>query len=410
MASYKPPSENLPIFDSSLFDNANVAVPDVSDQYLTFPIAQGAETLQDTTVAGDLTVLGKTIIDNLELNNIIAQTITLGTSETGGLISGAFGIQQSDTSGFPNTMNGTIFSDIQCNVATVATLNYTELNPPIAGAQNLAEVLTIGNSGQGQGMTNMGTIQITNGELQISDGGLPDSRNIIQMSNPDDTLLIVHGDINAETNYITFLNDPSNYTTISCTELLRNDTSSDPANATGFIMDTLNHPPMYKQIFYNISSSNPLSLTSGVPTFIFKSDIYPSSANRVFNYGINYAEILLSYFQINFTSSAPWVGTNNCQLFLSNAPNPTSYDPTLGNAIVFNIVNNGSGQPNYTFTSSVPIILYYQNGDLGTKFENLYFNIQIQDTGVYTVALQNCNFAVTAYVAGKNTGSLVFGN
>ena len=115
---------------------------------------------------------------------------------------------------------------------------------------------------------------------------------------------------------------------------------------------------MYKQIFYNISSSNPLSLTSGVPTFIFKSDIYPSSANRVFNYGINYAEILLSYFQINFTSSAPWVGTNNCQLFLSNAPNPTSYDPTLGNAIVFNIVNNGSGQPNYTFTSNIYVNMH----------------------------------------------------
>ena len=37
---------------------------------------------------------------------------------------------------------------------------------------------------------------------------------------------------------------------------------------------------------------------SDTDIFIFKSDIYPSSANRVFNYGINYAEILLSYFQI----------------------------------------------------------------------------------------------------------------
>lgn len=423
MASYKPPSENLPIFDSTLFDNANTTIPDVSDTYLTFPVAQGAETLKDTTVDGDLTVFGKTTIADLELENIDCQTISFTNTESSGEISGYFIINQSATSGMPNTMNGINTNEIDAEIITVGTLNYTSLNPPIAGAQNLAETLTIGNDASQQAIKNCGAITITDGALTLQDENPIgfDTRTIIEMNNLADTMYIVHGDSqgidnarftigNAETNYITFLNNPSNYTTISCSELLRNDTSNDVASATGFIMDTLNHPPMYKQIFYNISSSNPLSLTSSVPTFIFKSDIYPASANRVFNYGINYAEILFSYFQINFTSATPWVGNNNCQLFLSNAPNPPSYDPTKGNAILFNVVNNSSGQANYTFTSSVPIILYYQNGDLGTQFENLYFNIQIQDTGVYTVALQSCNFAITAYVAGKNTGSLVFGN
>ena len=247
------------------------------------------------------------------------------------------------------------------------------------------------------------------------------SLNIIKFENVANVpFYLENGDLNGINNQTFKMKDDTNdYVVVqdqgvsqiklNSQKLIRGTVSTNPSNSSyGYIMDTLVRPPMYKQIFHNINSSNSLSL-SGVPTYVFGINIFPTGGDQVYNIGINYAEILFSYFQINFTASAPYVGTNNCQLFLSNVPNPPAYDPSKGNAIIFNVGNNGSGDPNYTFTSSIPIILYYQNGDLGTSFSNLYLNIQIEDTGVYTVALQNCNFVITAYVAGENNETLVFG-
>lgn len=303
--------------------------------------------------------------------------------------------------------------DISC-----FTLNYTELNPPISGgAQNLAQTLTQGNSGIGQGMTNMGTIQITNGSLEIESGGAGDTRNLIQMINLDDTLLITHGDINginnakftignAETNYITFLNNPSNYTTISCSQLLRNTSSSNPANQTGYILDSLNTPPSYKQIFSNVNQTiTDKNLSSGVPYWLFGLSVY--NGDTIFNYGINYVELLLPYFQINFTSDTPFTPLSTCQLYITSTLNG-NYDPTKGNRITFNLTNNSSGQANFTFTSTIPILLYYQNGNLGDTLTNLYFNVIVSQSITYTISLINTNMIITSSIVGKNNDTLTF--
>jgi hypothetical protein len=57
MATYEPPTENLAIFDPSVFGKTSFITTGAADnRYLQFPVAQGAETLQETTVNGALTV------------------------------------------------------------------------------------------------------------------------------------------------------------------------------------------------------------------------------------------------------------------------------------------------------------------------------------------------------------------
>ena len=54
---YRPPSETLPIFDSSVFRNRNASLTfdEARKYFLEFPRAQGPETLQTTTITGALT-------------------------------------------------------------------------------------------------------------------------------------------------------------------------------------------------------------------------------------------------------------------------------------------------------------------------------------------------------------------
>lgn len=60
MAVYNPPTEDLPIFDNSVFTSGNelLTVDIANNNYLKFPLAQGAETLTDITVLGTSTFNG----------------------------------------------------------------------------------------------------------------------------------------------------------------------------------------------------------------------------------------------------------------------------------------------------------------------------------------------------------------
>jgi hypothetical protein len=60
MANYLPPTENLPIFDNSVFTSNDTVLTEsvAAKTYLKFPTAQGDETLQGVTVAGDSTFIG----------------------------------------------------------------------------------------------------------------------------------------------------------------------------------------------------------------------------------------------------------------------------------------------------------------------------------------------------------------
>jgi len=60
MASYQPPTEDLAIFNPTVFlPNENpLTIGEASKYFLRFPNAQGTENLLNTTVNGDLTVNG----------------------------------------------------------------------------------------------------------------------------------------------------------------------------------------------------------------------------------------------------------------------------------------------------------------------------------------------------------------
>jgi len=66
MAVYNPPTEDLPIFDNNVFTSGNevLTVDIANNNYLKFPIAQGAETLTDITVLGTSTFNGTVNVDN----------------------------------------------------------------------------------------------------------------------------------------------------------------------------------------------------------------------------------------------------------------------------------------------------------------------------------------------------------
>jgi hypothetical protein len=435
--SYKPPRENLPIFDSSLFNDANTAIPDVSDTYLTFPVAQGAETLKDTTVDGDLLVLGSTTIASLVLEDIECTEI----QATGNIFCNTITAQ-----GAGDNING---EGIVCmridapDYVSTGTLKYVTLDPPISGvAEPINKVLQNGNDAENETLINLGGLtmqgninanfnQIENwnngtvgGYLYAANGNPLNTDTRAQFgvfnNNGNNGYIMGIGDAAGTLNeyntfkiadnttgqqYLRIDNASTQQITLSADKLLYKTDYTNPASGTSYILNSISNPPMYKQIFanvYNIIENK--TITSSVPYWLWASKVYEGDA--VFNYGVNYGELLLSYFSITITSPTPWVGTNNCQLYLGNSLN-SIFDPDLGNRITFNCVNNPTnGLADFTFVSTIPIILYFQNGDSGNSFDTLYFLAQFQDSGTYSFQFNNCNFMTTGTISGKNTGAL----
>ena len=69
MTSYEPPTSNLAIFDSAVFqtDNEPLTIAEANKRYLKFPVAQGNETLINATLLGDLTFNDATSISSANM-------------------------------------------------------------------------------------------------------------------------------------------------------------------------------------------------------------------------------------------------------------------------------------------------------------------------------------------------------
>ena len=72
MATYLPPTEDLPTFDTLVFSSLedNITIANGDTRYLRFPVSQGSE-----TISGDLTVTGTTTTANADVTG----TLTAGT-------------------------------------------------------------------------------------------------------------------------------------------------------------------------------------------------------------------------------------------------------------------------------------------------------------------------------------------
>jgi len=121
MADYLPPTENLPIFDTTVFDTAQnqyLTYNQATGLFLTYPIAQGDETLQAITVQGPATFNSALVVSNGKQNTSLGngylplasgqgnQNVVIGVgagasglSGDGNTIVGYFSASQGMTSG-----------------------------------------------------------------------------------------------------------------------------------------------------------------------------------------------------------------------------------------------------------------------------------------------------------------------
>ena len=86
MATYEPPTEDLAIFDPSVFGKTSFITTGAGDnRYLRFPVAQGAETLQETTINGVLTVNNVSNLDGdtaVRTNHPLVQNASFSVIDT----------------------------------------------------------------------------------------------------------------------------------------------------------------------------------------------------------------------------------------------------------------------------------------------------------------------------------------
>lgn len=103
MAQYLPPSENLPIFDDSVFqvNNTPLTYSDAIKHFLTYPRAQGKEYLQEIEVEGVSTFNQNLIIN--DGSNITVATGSGGNSDTTFISSDTISITKVEAFGDPQT-------------------------------------------------------------------------------------------------------------------------------------------------------------------------------------------------------------------------------------------------------------------------------------------------------------------
>lgn len=414
------------------------------------PISADVGTLEEVLTAGN-------DANNLTIDNLGGLTLT-GALTSNGVVT-LNGVTTVNNGFNATTIGcGSLVSDGDLTAVDMycTTLNYTNLNPPISlDVGTLAQVLTAGNDAEFKNITNVGTLTML-GNIEMNNqaitevGGITMTEdldiNFHQITNwangtvdvslnvangndlPNDTRAIFGVYNNSGNNgytmgigdeagtldefntfkiedaiskqqYLRIDNSSIQQLTLSADKLLyKTDSTNDPS-ATSYILNSLGNPPMYKQIFSAVNDTiENKVIASSTPYWLWATKLY--DGDTVFNYGVNYGELLLSYFSITITSPTPWVGTNNCQLYLGNSLGSV-FDATKGNRIVFNCTNDTGGDANFTFTSTIPIVLYYQNGDVGTSFNTLYFLASFQDAGTYSFAFNNCNFMSTGTITGK---------
>jgi hypothetical protein len=174
MATYPPPTETLPTFNSTVFtapllDALTIAEADA--RYLKFPISQGGE-----TISGDLTVTGEVLTTSvIDTIDDVAGSLQIGTNFAR---TGEIRIGGSQSTGVGRTINiGTTASvgtlcpvNIAGSAITIGSANTSTIsvNPNVTSALNLGNTMTGGTLSVGQsGATSSSTvISIGNGSNQ----------------------------------------------------------------------------------------------------------------------------------------------------------------------------------------------------------------------------------------------------
>jgi hypothetical protein len=163
MASYLPPTENLPVFDNTVFDSNNTSLTYTTAKkyFLTFPTAQGTQTITDF-IAGSISYLTPSSgsFFNIGTNQVSGGTIRIGPTGASGVSVHAGNIDCTNN---------------QINNATDSALNNLSLgNLQTSGVLNIGTGARV-TSGNG-GAINIGTTSTNSAPINI--GGVNTSATV----------------------------------------------------------------------------------------------------------------------------------------------------------------------------------------------------------------------------------------
>jgi hypothetical protein len=314
--------------------------------------------------------------------------------------------------------SGNYYFSFGCYCGGGVTCNISDLNANQSTNETLNEVLTNGNSAGGLDINDIGEInaESINASNSIYAEGYLQAGNKAGLS----AIQLLYGDGTSSGNNYQIIGVNDTYVlqqyknnTLTAQPLLINQETLTQFKSTNlvytqdgtnnyYILDSNFNTPCYKQIFSNLNQTVNGMGANASP--FFSIPIY--TKNPAYNYGVNYAEILFSSLNLTFTSSTIF-GTNlTATLFLSST-NSGEYNPAVGNSIQINITNT-NGVPTYTFNSSIPIILYYNNT---TQFNKLYLLVAYNVVTLtnYNLQITNSNMAITSYVSSNPQGAITWG-
>jgi len=384
--SYPPPSENLPIFDASVF-NVNDTPLTISEglkYFLAYPSAQGTENLQTINVGGlatfsnNLVLNGNVNITNTNNNGFInfpsSSIFSTNTGTLNGL--GVYlnyqGNGETDLIGYGGTGQGGISLYTSSNTlapSLVANFSYN--------------TITLGNTNYNISITG------NNGDVILSNGGVSSQDFVITANNQN---------LNLDGGYINFLADVLLTSYISQPSLsfsgsIQNTIQSGYGSffhTNGVPYFTYNNgstTPTASQLLTSSSLSNYALLTTGTNSFTnvntfsqtpttTASQTYPQTTNTTQFSTIGYVNSA-----IGITTT---ITTNNCGI-ISNIVGWTFNLPNIGQYLTFKCYTNNIGATT-TYSTGATIT---NNGT------------SIFATG--SVVLQNINIGglTTAYAFGS---------
>lgn len=424
MAQAPPPTEQLPIFDSSQFvhDSTGLTRTQADILYCHYPNVQGHIEVPGLNCAGTLTAENVSGVDFVMCSNIVCS-----------------------------------------NVCDVGTLKYTTLDPPVApgGIGTLEEVLTAGNDGGGLQMTNLQSVSasaligsVYAPQLTITN---PISGPGILITSPDNDNLTIPSNItasgkqintrafvaeyefavvpNAQTetsNLILGSNNGNNYNLFQYNTVggtnnqlqLQYQNNSIPPQTTKTLLNIL--PAGDIQLGYSTSESPIVQISGSTGLGRIYDTIYntPSGiANTLFATGETFIigtgdEIRLSTMitstlinpctaitldMLNFTISGTNSGSNtqglSLVLYLAKSPTET-YNITAGTN--FKITQASANTPTpFSYTSNEPITLKYYSK--GGNINNLYLMATLASVSI-SAELNINNISYRGLVSGSNSG------
>ena len=282
--------------------------------------------------------------------------------------------------------------------------------------EGLSEVLTVSNNGGGLSMTNINTINCgglvssgnvySDGYLEIGNlvsntsqlhflygDGTSYGNNFQVAAGIGDFMEIQQYKSNALYNNPLRINDKTNIIFETTDLLLTQDGTNNY-----YILDSTINPPMYKQIYNNVSGT-----VSNIGVNIhplLSLPLYTKSNTAA--YGVNYGEILFSRLTITFSSMVAFPTGLTATLYLGTGPGDV-YNGAIGNNIIIPVTG---GNP-LAFNSTVPIILYYNNT---TQFNTIYLLVKFSLTTLsnYVVAFSNTNLVASGYITNNQNGTITF--